>query len=162
VPACADVQSRRPPGRRDKRNLRGFALLRAPRTSGNGRRARRGKEASVWTVRDVDDISATVRALPQETARRIVRTTIGAQWCWDFLGLRPFTALLGQKDTEAIAAEVLGPGLRHLARPLAAATKDCPLITVVGGQAATRPARPTCAACERCAVPRGSASEVLR
>lgn len=31
-----------------------------------------------WTDWDVDDISAMVRALPQETARRIVRTTIGA------------------------------------------------------------------------------------
>lgn len=242
-----------------------------------------------WTVWDVDQISAKVRALSQETARRIVRTTIGAQWCRDFLGLQPFTAFLapddffrplvdplkifnhscalvgrtnelaalevflaapdklvfvlsgrggigkskvlqvfaeraatshaiyfvlpdvaitldslnelprsmtaliiedahrrddlgvlltyaartrtklvlatrpqlreaipslaasravdlseivspepmeplGQQDTEAIAADVLGPGLRHLASALATATKDCPLITVVGGR----------------------------
>jgi hypothetical protein len=53
---------------------------------------------SRWTVWDVDDISAMVRALPQETARRIVRTTIGAQWCWDFLGLQPFTAFLPTDD----------------------------------------------------------------
>jgi len=56
------------------------------------------KQHARWTVWDVDDISATVRALPPETARRIVRTNFGAQWCWDFLGLQPFTAFLSPDD----------------------------------------------------------------
>ncbi|HEX3535010.1 MAG TPA: hypothetical protein VHT23_12415 [Gemmatimonadaceae bacterium] len=52
------------------------------------------KKHPLWTVWDVDDISGRVRALPVETARRLVRTTIGPQWCRLFLGIEPFTALV--------------------------------------------------------------------
>ena len=47
-----------------------------------------------WTVWDSDDLSARVRALPQETARRLVRTNFGGQCCRAFLGLQPFTAFV--------------------------------------------------------------------
>lgn len=47
-----------------------------------------------WTVWDVDDISAKVRELQQEVARRIVRNNFGGRCCQDFLGLQPFNAFL--------------------------------------------------------------------
>lgn len=51
-----------------------------------------------WTVWDVDDISAKVRQLPQEKARRIIRTHFGASYCRDFLGLQPVTTFLLPDD----------------------------------------------------------------
>lgn len=52
------------------------------------------KKHANWKVWDVDDISAKVRSLPQETARRIVRTNFGGQACRDFLGIQPFSTFL--------------------------------------------------------------------
>lgn len=56
------------------------------------------KKHERWTVWDVDDISAQVRRLPQETARRLVLTNFGGRWCRDFLGIEPFTAFLLPDD----------------------------------------------------------------
>lgn len=56
------------------------------------------KKHETWTVWDVDDVSSMVRRLPQEKARRLVRTNFGGQWCRDFLGIEPFTAFLEPDD----------------------------------------------------------------
>ena len=40
---------------------------------------------------------------------------------------------LGREEVRALAKEALGPSLTHLADRLSHATKDCPLVTVVGG-----------------------------
>jgi hypothetical protein len=41
---------------------------------------------------------------------------------------------LAEADVETLARQALGSELQHLAEGLAAATADCPLVTVVGGQ----------------------------
>jgi hypothetical protein len=56
------------------------------------------KKHELWTVWDVDDISAKVRALSTEVARRIVRTNFSGQFCRDFLGIEPFGAFLEPDD----------------------------------------------------------------
>lgn len=45
----------------------------------------------------------------------------------------PSLSPLPQQDVEKLAREVLGPNLQYLAHELAAVTRDCSLITVVGG-----------------------------
>lgn len=52
------------------------------------------KKHANWKVWDIDDISARVRSLPSEIARRIVRTNFGGQACRDFLGVQPFATFL--------------------------------------------------------------------
>lgn len=72
-----------------------YALLACPATTGVRDEEQKHEQ---WTVWDIDDISAKVRALPQETRRRIVRTNFGGSLCRDFLGLQPFTAFLLPDD----------------------------------------------------------------
>lgn len=49
-------------------------------------------------------------------------------WVSDPLGDLP------EGDVRSLAAQALGPDYEHLAEHLAAATADCPLVTVIGGQ----------------------------
>jgi hypothetical protein len=47
---------------------------------------------------------------------------------------------LPTQDVRALAVQALGPEYEHLAEHLAAATADCPLVTVIGGQLLTQQA----------------------